>query len=81
MTDTICGAKGANASHAACAKQCVSQKGAKFALYNTADKKVYVLDPQDKAESYAGQQVTIKGSVNGDTIAVSSITAAKPSGD
>src|SRR5262249_40497505 len=38
ITDTDCGAKGASASHASCAAKCVKDKGAKYALYNPADK-------------------------------------------
>ena len=74
VTDTECGAKGDNADHAACAKKCVDEKGAKYALYNTADKKVYVLDPQTDAAAHAGHHVTVKGTLDGDTIHVTSIT-------
>jgi Protein of unknown function (DUF5818) len=73
VTDTSCGAKGANAQHAACATKCVKEHGAKYALYNTADKKVYVLDPQDKAAPHAGHEVTVNGTLDGDTIHVTSI--------
>ena len=73
ITDTHCGAKGDNAKHASCADSCVKNKGAKLALYNPADKKVYILDPQDKATGHAGHFVTVKGTVSGDTIKVSSL--------
>ena len=72
ITDTQCGAKGDNAKHADCAKKCI-EKGAKYALYNSADKKVYVLDAQDKAAAHAGHRVKVKGTVEGDTIKVTSI--------
>ena len=74
VTDTMCGAKGTSAKHASCAGSCVKEHGAKYALYNTADKKVYVLDPQDKAAEHAGHYVTVKGTVDGNTIKVTSIT-------
>jgi hypothetical protein len=74
ITDTICGAKGANAGHAACAEKCVKEHGAKYALYNPADKKVYVLDPQEKAVGHAGHEVTVTGTLEGDTIHVTSLT-------
>ncbi|MFY9528324.1 MAG: DUF5818 domain-containing protein [Candidatus Acidiferrales bacterium] len=86
ITDTSCGAKGANANHAACAKKCVDEKGAKYALFNSADKKVYVLDPQTDAAEHAGHHVTVKGTLDGDTIHVTSISMMggekkeKPSG-
>jgi hypothetical protein len=83
VTDTECGAKGANAKHADCAAKCVKEKGAKYALYNTADKKVYVLDNQEEAAEHAGHHVTVKGTLDGDTIHVASITMpkAKPAAD
>ncbi len=74
VTDTSCGAKGTNADHAACAKKCVDEKGAKYALYDTKDKKLYVLDPQADAAPHAGHHVTVKGTLEGDTIHVTSIT-------
>ena len=73
ITDTQCGAKGDNAKHADCAKKCVTAHGAKYALYNTEDKKVYVLDPQDKVADHAGHHVKVTGTVEGDTIKVKSI--------
>jgi len=73
VTDTHCGAKGANAKHADCAKKCVESQGAKYALYTPADKKVYVLEPQDKAAEHAGHHVKVTGSVDGETIQVKSI--------
>jgi hypothetical protein len=74
ITDDMCGAKGAKAEHAACASKCVKEHGAKYALYNAADKKVYILDPQDKAAEHAGHEVTVAGTVDGNTIHVTSIT-------
>jgi hypothetical protein len=74
ITDDMCGAKGAKAEHAACATKCVKEHGAKYALYNTADKKVYILDPQDKAAEHAGHEVTVAGTVDGNTIHVTSVT-------
>jgi len=77
VTDTMCGAKGQKASHADCATKCVKEMGAKWALYNDADGKVYMLEPQDKAAPHAGQQVKVKGTVEGTTIKVSSIEMAE----
>ena len=74
VTDSMCGAKDANAKHADCASKCVKEHGAKYALYNPDDKKVYVLNPQDKAAAHAGHHVTVKGTVEGDTITVTSIS-------
>ncbi|MBI1750496.1 MAG: hypothetical protein HY234_03540 [Acidobacteria bacterium] len=75
VTDSACGARGARADHAACAKKCVDS-GAKWALYNPADKKVYTLDPQEKLVEHAGHFVKVTGSVDGDTIKVKAIEMA-----
>lgn len=77
ITDDMCAAKGAKADHAACAAKCVKEHGAKYALYNTEDKKVYILDPQEKAAEHAGHEVTVAGTVDGNTIHVTSITMKK----
>lgn len=76
VTDTQCGAKGASAKHADCANKCVKEHGAKYALYTPADKKVYVLDPQDNLAEHAGQFVKVTGTVDGESIKVTSIAAA-----
>ncbi len=77
ITDTHCGAKNADTGkHGDCAKKCVDTTDAKYALYNPTDKKVYVLDPQDKVAAHAGHHVTVKGTVDGDTIKITSIEMA-----
>lgn len=75
VTDTGCGAKGASASHAACAEKCVKEKGAKYALYNPTDKSVWVLSDQEGAAKMAGKEVTVKGTADKDkkTITVASM--------
>lgn len=78
ITDSHCGAQGAKAGHGECAKKCVKDQNAKFALYSPADKKVYQLDAQDKAAAHAGQHVKVSGSVDGDNIKVTSI---EPTGE
>jgi hypothetical protein len=76
VSDTHCGVKGTSEKHAACAKKCVDGMGAKYALYNPTDKKVYTLDPQDQAAAHAGHHVTVEGTVDGDTIKIKSIKMA-----
>lgn len=81
VTDTHCGARGDNAKHADCAKKCVETMGAKYALYSPAEKKVYVIDQQEKAAPFAGKHVKVTGTVEGDTIKLASIEAvAEPKG-
>jgi len=75
ITDSNCGAKGANADHASCAKKCHGQ-GAKLVLYNNADQKVYNLDNQTLAESNIGHEVVVTGTVEGTSITVQAIDAA-----
>ena len=76
VTDQMCANKGVKLDDAACAAKCVAA-GSKYALYNTADKKVYVLNPQTEAAKEAGMTVTVLGSVDGDTITASSIRTSK----
>ena len=47
VTETHCAAAGAKAAHKDCAVKCVKEKGAKWALYNTTDKSVFVLSGDD----------------------------------
>lgn len=75
ITDEACGAKGANAAHKDCAVKCM-EKGSKLGLYNTTDKKFYKLDKQDVAKAHLGHEVTVKGTADGDAIAVTSIEPA-----
>lgn len=76
VTDQMCANKGVKLDDAACAAKCVAA-GSKYALYESATKKVYVLDKQDDAAKFAGKTVTVRGTANGDTIMVASIQAAK----
>lgn len=73
VTDNHCGAHHMGDA-AQCTKTCVEQHGAKYALYSRG--KVYVLDPGDQAADHAGARVRVKGTLEGDTIHVSSLEAA-----
>jgi hypothetical protein len=74
ITDTHCGYK---ASHtAACVNMCVADKGAKYALANPENRKLYILQPQDKAASLANEKVKVTGTLDGDTIQVKTIEKA-----
>jgi hypothetical protein len=60
-----------------CTRTCVG-KGSKFAL--VVGEKIYVLDTTDKAalatlDKQAGKNATVTGTLNGDTISVSSVAA------
>jgi hypothetical protein len=67
--------KGENAKNAKeCAIACV-KSGGKYALYDTAAKRAYQLDNQKKAAGYAGQKVTVTGTLDSDAIHVTNIQA------
>src|SRR5207248_21890 len=80
ISDSNCGAKGANAKAGECTTKCVKEKGAKYVFVNDADQKVYAIDAQDKVAAHAGHHVTVKGSVEGDTLKLSSIDMAAEKG-
>ena len=82
ITDSMC----ANADHsqmrmgptdAECTVACVSAHGATYVLYD--GKGVYTLSDQQTPEKFAGQKVTVIGTLNvkTKTIQVDSIAAAK----
>jgi len=60
-----------------CSDKCV-QAGSKYVLYNSATKRTYQLDDQDKAKELSGQKVKVTGSYNRKTktIHVESMEAA-----
>lgn len=47
----------------ACAKACVKM-GGKYVLFDAASKTVYELDDQSKPEQFAGQKVTVTGTLD-----------------
>ena len=76
ISDSQCGVKGANDKAGECTTKCVKEHGAKYVFVNDADKKVYVVDAQDKVAEHAGHHVTVKGTVEGDTLKLASIEMA-----
>ena len=58
-----------------CTQNCVKM-GGKYVLFNPADKSVYELDDQTKPAQFAGENVKVKGTVEGKTIHVQSISKA-----
>ena len=79
ISDSNCGAKGANDRARECTIRCV-KGGAKYVFVNDADKKVYIVDAQDKVAEHAGHHVTVKGTVEGDTLKLESIEMAAATG-
>ena len=77
VSDSHCGAKHNTASAEAtkCVQGCI--KGGAEAVFVSGDK-VYKIDSasQDKVKSYYGQQVTVNGDVDGDTLKIESVKAS-----
>lgn len=79
ITDTHCGANGANKDHTAgCVEKCV-KGGSKVELYVEADKKSYPLNDFSKVKALVGQKVTVKGSKDADTGLITIESASKAS--
>jgi hypothetical protein len=80
VTDAMCGAAHMmEGDPAACLRTCVN-KGSRYAL--VVGDKVYTIDSSNPATLDAlaklgAQKATVKGTVDGDTITVTSVTAAK----
>jgi len=79
VSDAMCGRKHMEDPAVDCTRSCV-QHGSKYSLI--VGDKVFTLDTSDKAalatlDQQAGKNVTVKGTLNGDTLEVSSVVAAK----
>jgi len=77
VTDAMCGGhhmmQGKTPTE--CTRECIKQ-GSDFAL--ASGEKVYILKgDKSQFDKFAGQNVTVKGKIDGKTITVESITAAK----
>jgi hypothetical protein len=48
--------------------------GARLSLYDDTVRQVYTLDPQNAATGHLGDSVTVRGTLEGDTIHVTSLT-------
>src|SRR5918912_311682 len=76
VTDEKCGARGANAKGADCAKKCV-EHGQPVVFVADKDQSVIKVADQDKLKSLAGQHVKVTGSVENGTLHVESAQAAE----
>ena len=85
VTDTICAKSGSHdemmakipsmgRDKATCTKQCAAM-GAKYVLYDEADKKLYNLDDQARVRTFAGRRVRLTGTLEGNTIKVTDVKA------
>src|SRR5256885_4947569 len=76
ISDSQCGVKGANDKAGECTTKCVKEHGAKYVFVNDADKKVYVVDAQDKVAAHAGPHLAGEGTGDCETLKVSRIRLA-----
>lgn len=72
VTDSMCGAKGANADHAACMKKCLD-KGAKAVIVTDGDQKIVAVDNPDVLKGHEGHHVSVSGAMTGDSIHIDSV--------
>jgi hypothetical protein len=72
VSDSNCGAKGANASAEACTKKCLAA-GAKVVVVTDKDQKILAVDNPDALKGHEGHHVTVSGHVTGDSIHVMSV--------
>jgi hypothetical protein len=72
VSDSKCGAKGANAKAAECTKKCV-KAGAKLVVVTDSDQKVLTVDNPDTLTGHEGHHVAVTGHVMGDSIHVESV--------
>ncbi|HEX4484671.1 MAG TPA: hypothetical protein VH088_00290 [Terriglobales bacterium] len=72
VSDSKCGAKGANAGAAACTKKCL-EEGAKVVVVTDSDQKVLEVSNPDALKGHEGHHVAVSGHVKGDSIHVMSV--------
>lgn len=71
VEDQMCAGKPEMKGDSACAQKCI--KGGSPAVLVTEDGKIYKISNQAKITPHAGMNVTVKGSLKGDTITVASV--------
>jgi hypothetical protein len=72
VSDSKCGAKGANSGAAECTKKCIAQ-GAQMVVVTDGDQKVLTVDNPKKLTGHEGHHVAVTGTVSGDMIHVDSV--------
>jgi hypothetical protein len=72
VSDSKCGAKGANAGAEACTKKCIGA-GASAVVVTDKDQKVLAVDNPDALKGHEGHHVAVTGKIDGDKIHVDSV--------
>jgi hypothetical protein len=74
VSDAMCAksdiAKASGPDHVACAKKCIGMGSPAVLIVGT---KIYTVSNPEKLNAFAGQKVTVDGSVAGDTLTVASV--------
>ena len=71
VSDSKCGAKGANAGAAECTKKCIAE-GASMVVVTDGDQKVLTVSNPDALKGHEGHHIAVTGHVDGDKIHVES---------
>jgi hypothetical protein len=80
ISDSMCGAKGANAAHEACAKKCVAA-GEKPVFVSDKDQKVIPIDNPAALQDHLGHHVAVTGTMTASgSIHVDSVKMLSQSG-
>lgn len=74
--DSQCKHDGSSAKDVACTKACIQKKGADPVFVTDGKVLKFDADSAAKAKEMAGEKVTIDGSLNGDTVTITSIKKA-----
>lgn len=72
VSDSKCGAKGANAKAAECTKKCI-KAGASVVVVTDGEQKVLTVDNPAALTGHEGHHVAVTGTVSGDSIHVDSV--------
>ena len=72
VTDSKCGAKGANAGAEACTKKCLAA-GAKMVIVNDKDQSILTVDNPDALKGHEGHHVSVTGTENENSIHVDTV--------
>ena len=73
VSDSKCGAKGANAKAAECTKKCIAN-GAKPVIVTDGDQKVLTVENPEALTGHEGDHVAVTGKVTGESIHVDSVS-------
>ena len=76
ISDSKCGAKGANAGAAACTKKCLAA-GAKVVVVTDTDQKVLAVDNPEALKGHEGHHIAVTGVVTGIPTSKSNVSVGR----